>query len=137
MSILSGYLQPSPTNETRKVYVSPRFKDEDGNVLPFVIRKINQEMANSLLKKCEITKKVQGQVITQTDNAKYSNELILACLVEPNLKEKEVCDFYGVLNPADVPGRMFSIGEYSALADAIMEFNDLDTAETIEEEAKN
>ena len=136
MSILSGYLQPVPTNETKDVYL-PRFKDEAGKPLPFTIRKITQELANSLRKKCETTKKVSGQVISQLDNAKYSNELIIACLVNPNLKEKEICDYYGVIDPADVPGRMFSIGEYGKLADAIMEFNDLDDEEGIAEQAKN
>jgi hypothetical protein len=134
MSILSGYLQPVPTNETKEIFL-PRFKDADGKPLPFVIRKITQEMANSLSKKCETMKK--GYSAPVLDKGKYSNELILACLVEPNLKDKEICDYYGVLNPADVPGRMFSIGEYGKLADAISAFNELDTEEDIEEEVKN
>lgn len=137
MSVLKGFLQPSPMEETKEVILSDRFKGEDGKPLPFKIRKIDQDTANSLLKKCRSSKRVNGQVIETVDNAKYSNLLILSCVIEPNFRDKDMCDYYKVIDPADVPGRMFSIGEYSRLADIIMAFNDLDTAERIEDEAKN
>ena len=41
MSVLKAFLQPPTTNETKEVYID-RFKDEDGKVVPFKIRKISQ-----------------------------------------------------------------------------------------------
>lgn len=137
MSVLQGFLQPSPMDETKEVIISERFKGEDGRPLPFKLRKIDQETANNLLKKCQRTKTVNGQTVRETDNAKYSNLLILQCVVEPNFRDTEMCEFYKVVDPADIPGRMLSLGEYSRLSDAIMSFNDFDTPERIEEEAKN
>lgn len=133
MSVLKGFLQPSPMDESTTVVISNRFKGEDGKPLPFKIRKIDQETANSLRKKCTYTKKG----ISQLDSAKYSNTLIVECTLEPNFRDKDMCEYYKVIDPIDVPGRMLSIGEYGRLSDAIMEFNDFDTPEKIEEEAKN
>jgi hypothetical protein len=123
--------------ETKEVIISERFKGEDGEPLPFKIRKIDNETAGALLKKCTKNEKIHGQVIQTTDNNKYTNKLILACVVEPNFRDSEMCDFYKVINPEDVPGRMLSVGEFNRLAEAIMDFNDFDTPEKIEEEAKN
>ena len=137
MSVLKGFLQPSPMEETTTVIISERFKGEDGKPLPFKIRKIDSETASSLLKKCTRNEKVHGQIIKTTDDTKYTNMLILACVVEPNFRDSEMCDFYKVINPEDVPGRMLSIGEFTRLSQEIKRFNDFDTPEKIEEEAKN
>lgn len=137
MAVLKGYLQPTPLEEKRDVFISNRFKGEDGKPLPFTIKKIDQATANALLKQCQRQAKVGGQLQVTTDNSRYSNLLIVECVVTPDLRQKEVCDAYGVVDPAEVPGRMLSIGEYARLSDAIMELNDLDTPEKIEEEAKN
>lgn len=137
MSVLKGFLQPSPMEETKEVIISERFKDEDGKPLRFKIRKIDNETSSALLKKCTKNEKIHGQVIQTTDNNKYTNKLILACVIEPNFRDVEMCDYYKVINPEDVPGRMLSAGEFNRLAEAIMDFNDFDTPEKIEEEAKN
>lgn len=137
MSVLKGFLQPSPMEETTEVIISKRFRGEDGKPLPFKLRKIDQETANALRKKCLKTKRVNGQTVEELDSAKYTSNLILACTLEPNFRDKEMCDFYKVIDPADVPGRMLSVGEYGNLSNAIMDFNDFDTVEKVEEEAKN
>ena len=137
MSVLKGFLQPSPMEETKEVIISDRFKDENGKPLPFKLRKIDSETSESLMKRCRRKERVNGQIITEVDNAKYTKLLVLACVVSPNFKDSEMCDFYKVINPEDVPSRMLSIGEFSRLSDEIMKFNDFDTPEEIENEVKN
>ena len=137
MSVLKGFLQPSPMEETKEVIISDRFKDENGKPLPFKLRKIDSETSEALMKRCRRKERVNGQIITEVDNAKYTKLLVLACVVSPNFKDSEMCDFYEVINPEDVPSRMLSIGEFSRLSDEIMKFNDFDTPEDIENEVKN
>lgn len=137
MSVLKGFLQPSPMEETKDVYISDRFKDENGKPLPFKLRKIDSETSEALMKRCRHKERVNGQIITEVDNSKYTKLLILACVVSPNFKDSEMCDYYKVINPEDVPSRMLSIGEFSRLSDEIMKFNDFDTPEDIENEVKN
>lgn len=137
MSVLKGFLQPSPMEETKEVIISDRFKDENGKPLPFKLRKIDSETSEALMKRCRRKERVNGQIINEIDNTKYTKLLVLACVVSPNFKDSEMCDFYKVINPEDVPSRMLSIGEFSRLSDEIMKFNDFDTPEEIENEVKN
>ena len=130
-------MQPSPMEETEEYIVSERFRGEDGKVLPFKLRKLDQATANALRKKCQTTKTVRGQIVERTDEAKYTSLLIIESVIEPNFKDKEMCDYYKLIDPADVPGRMLSVGEYGNLSSEILRFNDFDTPEKIEEEAKN
>lgn len=137
MSVLKGFLQPSPMEATTEVIISNRFKGEDGNPLPFKIKKIDQETANALSKKCTKHVKENGVTVDKLDNAKYSNALIVECCLVPDFRDSEMCDYYKVIDPLSVPGRMLSVGEYGRLSQAIMDFNDFDTPEKIEEETKN
>ena len=137
MSVLKGFLQPSPMEETKEVIISNRFKGDDGETLKFKIKKIDQETSSALLKKCTKRERVKGQIMETLDKERYTNLLVMACVVEPNFRDSEMCDFYKVINPEDVLGRMFSVGEFKRLTDEIMDFNDLDTPEKIEGEIKN
>ena len=140
MSVLKGFLQPSPMGATKEVIISERFKGEDGKPLPFKVRAIDQATNSELIKLSTREKKGRnGQMIKDLNRAEYTNRLILACVTEPNMKDTELCQYYGVVDPLMVPEKMLSVGEYSRLSDAIMEINDLgeEAAEAIEEEAKN
>ena len=55
----------------------------------------------------------------------------------PNLKDAELCSFYGVMDPTEVPGLMFTIGEKNAVIDAVSEINDVKIANELMDAAKN
>lgn len=139
MSNLQAFMTPN-TEITKKVIVSDRFKDKDGNTVPFVIRSLSQEENEQL--RSTSTKPVMknGVVISEKlDSSKFGKELMLACVVEPNFRAKELCDFFKTIDPLEVPGKMLKAGEYNKLVSAIYEingFND-DEYKILEEEAKN
>lgn len=141
MGNIKAFLQPPVMDKTEEVIISDRFKGEDGKPTPFKIRVISQEVNDKLSKECTTRKKVNGQMVQDFDNIKYQKKLILACVVEPDFKSTEICNYYKVVDPLDVPGRMLSVGEFNKLAKAIMKLNDIAvTDEDIEElidEAKN
>jgi hypothetical protein len=129
MSKLSAFLKPSPAGKTKEVHLA-RFTDENGQIVPFVIKSITPEESERIARKCKDKK---GNL----DKAEYSNQLIVACMAEPDLRDSELCQFYGVMDPNMVPGRMFSIGEKNIISDAIMEINDLWMEQETLDEAKN
>lgn len=138
MSILKGFLQPSPTLQTREVIVSDRFKGEDGKVLPFKIKVIDQDENDRLINASTITRRQKnGQVTKDLNSTMYSRRLILACVVTPDLRDAELCEYYKCIDPLDVPGKMLSSGEYGTLIDAINELNGFNDEGVIEDEAKN
>ena len=50
MGDIKAFLQPPVLNETKEVIISKRFKDENGKPIPFVIRVIDQETNDRLIK---------------------------------------------------------------------------------------
>ena len=63
----------------------------------------------------------------------------MACVIEPDFKNSEICAYYKTVDPLEVPERMLSSGEYAKLMEEINKLNgfDDDTTEAIEETAKN
>ena len=137
MSVLKGFLQPSPMGETKEVIISKRFKGEDGKPLPFMIQVIDQDINDRIYKASMKNRKVNGQTIRELDSLEYGRRLILTCVTSPDFKDKEICDFYKCIDPLDVPGKMLSAGEYQRLVKAINELNGFDDDEKLSDEAKN
>ena len=140
---LRAYMQPPVVNETKTVYPSKRLRGADGKPAPFVIRVIDQETNNKLIKQATEKKKVNGRLVEALNSEKYGNLLIQACVVEPDLKNTELCAYYKTVNPVDTINRMLSVGEYNRLVKEIKLLNEIDEltddedAEAIEEELKN
>lgn len=137
MSVLKGFLQPSPMNKTKDVIISDRFRGEDGEPLPFKIRVIDQKTNDSLIKQATKRIKVKGELISELDHRDYANKLVLACTIEPDFSDSELCAHCGEMNPENVPGKMLSSGEFNKLVDAINELNGFYDTENIVDEAKN
>ena len=128
MGNLGAYLRPIPAGKTKEIFLE-NFKDEKGNKIPFVVKAITPKENEMIVKRNTI----KGKLNSTT----YGNELIVTCLETPNLKDTELCSFYGVMDPMEVPSLMFTIGEKQVVMDAITEINDIKMASTLMNEAKN
>jgi hypothetical protein len=140
MGDLKAFMLPPVMEQTEKVIVSDRFKNEKGEVVPFEIRAISQEINEGLYNQASKPVKKNGMVVGRNlDNTRYSNLLLVACTVTPNFKDAELCAYYKTKDPAEVPGRMLSSGEWKNLTSAVMKLNGYGEGqtETLEEEAKN
>lgn len=128
MSKLSAFLRPSPAGRTKEVFLD-RFVDDDGKKVPFVVKSISSEENEAISRTC----RKDGDL----DSILYGNKVIVACMVEPDLRDAELCAYYGVMDPDMVPSRMFSVGEKQIISDAIFEINDVKKAQEKLAEAKN
>ena len=128
MGNLGSYLRPIPAGKTKEIFLE-NFKDEKGNKIPFVVKAITPKENEMIVKRNTI----KGKLNSTT----YGNELIVTCLETPNLKDTELCSFYGVMDPMEVPSLMFTIGEKQVVMDAITEINDIKMASNLMNEAKN
>lgn len=139
MSDIKAFLLPPVMEETKEVVITNRAKGPDGKPIPFKLRRIDQETNSKLVKQAQKKKKVNGQIVTELDSARFGNLLILACVIEPDFKNSEICDHYKTVDPLEVPERMLSSGEYAKLMEEINKLNgfDDDTTEAIEETVKN
>lgn len=136
-SRLEAFLHPIQTEERKEVLISKRFQDENGNLIPFIIRQISQAENEEIVKKATKTKKVRGVPQEYVDGAEVSRRLVVAATVDPDFTSKEICDAYGVLDPLMVPGKMLLSGEYNRLLDEITSLSGFESLEDLETEAKN
>ena len=139
MSNIKAFLLPPVMEETEKVIITERAKDEDGNPVPFVLRRIDEETNDKLRKRAMKRERKNGQMIERFDGTLFGKLLVQTCVVEPDFKSAEMCEHYGTIDPLDVPTRMLTSGEYARLLTEINLFNGFDelTVEDMDEAAKN
>lgn len=138
MDNLQAFLNPVAVDETKEVVISKRFVDKDGKPIPFRIKTIMQEENERITRKCRKVETIRGQRVESLDNQKYNRALIVACTVEPDFRNADLCKAYGTVDPLDLPGKMLTVGEANNLAREILDLNGFsDEAEQLEDEAKN
>ena len=137
MSKLFAFLNPEPIHEEKEVVVSNRFKDENGEVVPFRIRAISQRENDEITRKSfRRVSNVNGQIVKEFDNIEYQLNVVLRGTVYPSFADKELCDAYNTPNPLDVIENMLTAGEFAKLADAISKISGFED-NSLAEEAKN
>ncbi len=143
MSNFSRFMKENKIKKANTTYVATKsLVDENGNALPWVIKPITTKENDVIRDECMIDVPINGKnnVYRQKLNtSKYIGRMICACVVSPNLNDKELQDSYGVMKPDDLLKEMVdNPGEYQDFATFIQEFNGFDTTfEDKVEEAKN
>lgn len=124
----------SPVKE-EKVHLK-RFKS------PFVIKSLTAEDTSELRK--QVTRRVLNKKTRMYeqifDQNKFTDLVMTASIVEPNLNSEELQKSYGcIADPEGLLNHMLTAGEYNKLAKKVMEvsgLNDEDSNDLVEE-AKN
>lgn len=137
MGDIKAFLLPPVMEETKEAVITKRAKGPDGKPVPFVLRAIDQETNDRLIRRAQRTSKVNGQTVRELDTEKYGKLLISVCVIEPNFKDAELCAYYKTVDPLDVPGKMLSSGEYAKLMQEINSLNGFEDIDGLEETAKN
>ena len=137
MGDIKAFLLPPVMEETKEAVITKRAKGPDGKPVPFVLRAIDQETNDRLIRRAQRTSKVNGQTVRELDTEKYGKLLISACVIEPNFKDAELCAYYKTVDPLDVPGKMLSSGEYAKLMQESNSLNGFEDIDGLEETAKN
>lgn len=137
MGDIKAFLLPPVMEETKEAVITKRAKGADGKPVPFILRAIDQETNDKLIRRAQRINKVNGQTVRELDTEKYGKLLISACVIEPNFKDAELCAYYKTVDPLDVPGKMLSSGEYTKLMQEINSLNGFEDIDGLEETAKN
>ena len=116
-----AYFMRSQNKEERIVEIPgvPSIVDEKGNVIPFKVRVLSHQKITDIFdsyKKREVyTDKKgnpvvsNGQVVFKVDNQsqKAMRRILVEALVYPDLKNKELMDYYECYSFDDMPGKLF------------------------------
>ncbi|WP_334328444.1 phage tail assembly chaperone [Companilactobacillus sp. HBUAS59699] len=121
--------------ETREVKFK-RFKS------PFVIKSLTED-ENSVIQK-DATRKIKDkqtrQVISQLDQSKYIDLMVLNSVVTPDLNSEQIQKSWNCLaNPVGVLKKMLRAGEYIELMQQVQDLSgfDMEDVEELKDEVKN
>lgn len=126
--------------ENKKIVVSNRFKDENGNPMQWEIRALTNEENDDLQRRAMVNVPVVGQrgaYTRELDNVKYSSMLLAASVVYPDLNDAELQDSYGVKTPEALINRMLYTREAAMLAQEIANLSNFENLADSVTEAKN
>lgn len=96
-----------------------RYKDEEGNIIPFQVRVLSQKSIMDIYdkyKKKEIAYDKKGRPIVNSgevafivnnDAGRATRRIVVEALVYPNLKDKELMDYYKCPSFDDMPYYVF------------------------------
>ena len=101
---------------------SSKFKDKEGNPVPWKIKSITADENQRIRKDCYINIPINGKRGR--------------CVVYPDLQNAKLQDFYKVKGVEQLLGKLLKPGEYDDLMEKIQEVNGYSLEEKVEE-AKN
>jgi hypothetical protein len=97
---------------------------------PFVIKPVSQAEADNIRKACtkRINNKQTGTITQQVDTSAYSDGLIKAAVVTPDLNNSDLQMSYGTPGkPIETLRAMLLVGEYAELGEKVQEISGFET----------
>lgn len=125
--------------KTEAFVVSNRFKDPNGQPIPWKLRTLSESENEEIRKSATQTVKGKGgQRFQETKPEVYLVKVAAASVVYPDLKNAELQKSYGVIGAEDLLKKMLLAGEYAALVRKVEELNGFDSdINELVEEVKN
>ena len=143
MSNLSLFLKKNKKVRKNTYYAATTsLCDEKGNPLEWEIKALTTTESEDIRTACTTEVQVPGKMGVyrpKVDSKLFIAKLIAACVVFPDLYNKELQDSYGVKTPEDLLKEMIdNPSEYNAFAEFVQNYNGLnETLDEKVEEAKN
>jgi hypothetical protein len=143
MSNLSLFLKKNKKVRANTFYAATKsLCDENGEPLKWEIKALTTAESEDIRTACTTEVQIPGKMGVyrpKVDSKLYVAKLIAACVVFPDIYNKELQDSYGVKTPEELIKQMVDNPvEYNNLAEFVQNYNGLDkTLDDKVEEAKN
>lgn len=128
-AFLDATIEQVPNKE---VIISNRFKDKNGDTIPFEIRPISTAKIRKLRKNA--IKIINGK--TDVDYDALNVSMVIESVVFPDLKNEELQKKFGVMGESQLLDAMLLPGEYDELVSQVTALCGYNSEELVEE-AKN
>ncbi len=126
--------------ENRKLVVSQRFKDKNGDPVAWEIRGVSAVEDEQLRRACTRRIPVPGkknQFTQDFDSNGYMAKLAAAAVVYPNLNDAALQSSYGVMGAEQLVKAMLYKDEFDLLAEKLLETSEAENINDLVDEAKN
>lgn len=108
------YKQNRKEIKNKKIVISERLVDKQGNVVVWEIRPLSQKENENILKKCRVMKEEGKQNL-------YEVMVLVESVVFPDLSNVELQNKYHVIGKEALLLEMLTAGEYEKLKNAVEE----------------
>ncbi|WP_313429683.1 phage tail assembly chaperone [Siminovitchia terrae] len=137
-----SFFMPGKAEDVEKVKapISKRFKDNNGNVIPFVFKAISTEQVDEIEKMSMKSIVRKNRVVgKEVDQARFIARVAVETTVYPDFKDESMRKAYKTEDPVEVAKRVLHVaGEYGEWLAKATEVNGFDDSlEDLELEAKN
>ncbi|WP_270166102.1 phage tail assembly chaperone [Paenibacillus sp. SYP-B4298] len=125
MSQFQAFFAQNASIETTEEYiVSNRFKDEEGNPIPWKLRSITEDQ-NAEIRKASTRRQKgkNGSYTLETNQEEYVAKLVAASVVYPELKDLELQKSYSTIGAESLLRKMLLPGEFGGLLKRVQELN--------------
>jgi hypothetical protein len=126
--------------EEVKAPISKRFKDKDGNIIPFIFKPISTERVDEIEKMSMRNVVRKNRVVgKEVDQARFMARIAVETTVYPNFKAEKLRKAYKTEDPVEVAKKVLHVaGEYAEWIAKASEVNGFDDSiDDLEEVAKN
>jgi hypothetical protein len=143
MSKFSRFMKQNKIAKENTTFAATKsLVDENGEALLWTIKPLTTRENDDIRDACMVDVPVVGKpgmYRPRLKTSEYIAKMICACVVEPNLYDKDLQDSYGVMTPEELLREMVDDpGEYNDLATFVQNYNGFDaTIEDKIDEAKN
>lgn len=128
MSNFSKFMKQNKLTKENTTYAATKsLVDENGEPLLWTIKPLSTKENENIRESCMSEVQVTGKpnlFRPKLNHSKYIAKMICACVVEPNLYDKDLQDSYGVMTPEDLLSEMVDDpGEYQDFAVFVQNYN--------------
>ncbi|WP_020620261.1 phage tail assembly chaperone [Paenibacillus daejeonensis] len=134
---MKGKAKAVPDEE---VVVSKRYKDDEGNPIPFILRALPTDRIEELQEECTKPIKRKGRVVDrELDQKRFIARIGVESTIYPEFRDSELLASYGLTDPVAVVKMILSLpGEYGEWINAVQRVNGFDEEfDELTEDAKN
>ncbi|WP_252503280.1 phage portal protein [Sporosarcina sp. Marseille-Q4943] len=137
-----SFFMPGKAEEAEEVKhpISKRFKDKEGNIIPFVFKPVATERIDEIEQLHTKPVFEKGRKVGENvDNARFMAQLAVESTIYPDFKSVEFRQAYKTEDPIEVAKRVLHVGgEYAAWIKKASDINGFDDSlEELEEAIKN
>ena len=135
---LRAFMAEIPEKREKEFVLSGRFADEQGNPVNWKIRSINAAEDRRIKDSCfHYVTNAKGKAKKELDVTRYTALQTAACVIEPDLNNAELQDYYGVKDPVACLEKMLLPEEMNQLILAVNELNGGNALNEMIDDAKN
>ena len=124
MSLKSFFKENNIKIENVKYIASDRFKDENGEVIEWELKVLDNKKVDELRNRFSSRSYVNHKEEFKFNSEDFMKVFVTEAIVFPNLTDKDLQDSYGVFSPYELLQEILTVGELTRLTEYINNLHD-------------